>query len=146
MFSNFKFSNLDSEISETGMAQACLVYRLDGARRRLAKLKSVVSVPEDFCTLTTRFVIDKNFFKIRSSSFHVSEVDNLKTLNEGAISRSVRREKRREKEEEKKKKKEKRGKEEKKEGERTFKVGARPVRRRCERAKRASGKFSRAVN
>ena len=62
--------------------------------------------------MTTLFVIGNNFFKIRSSSFHVSEVDNLKTLNEGASKEREKEEKRRKK----KKKKEKRGKEEKKRG------------------------------
>ena len=93
--------------------------------------------------MTTLFVIGKKFFKIRSSSFHVSEVDNLKTLNKGA---SKEREKEERKEEKKEKKERKKREGRKKEGERTLKVGARPVRRRCERAKRASGKFSRAVN
>ena len=112
-----------------------LVYSLEAARRRLAKVKSVVGVSEDFCTLTTLFVIDKKFSKIGSSSFHVSEVDDLKTLNEGAS-------KEREKEGKKKKRKrKKKGRRKKKRGGENLESGRPP----CPAAVRASEASERKI-
>jgi len=82
-------------------------------------------------------VIGKNFFKIRSSSFHVSEVDNLKTLNEGSSKEREKEEKRRNK----RKRKKKEGRKKKREGE-NLESGRPP----CPAAVRASEASERKIS